>query len=601
MKLWRLLLWTNSRRFRYVPISVYSRVVSHSCLLPDHKVLNDQGTNSKWRNARSWWSPRVHGIALASISLLLCGDSNRKGSELAVAAKNNDVITIKRLINNGVDVNSRHDLGWGAIHAAVVNGRANALKVLLEHGADVNLQDEFSSVYRVARQKRYDSYAVARVRNHEFTNRFQEDVNFSGFTALHYAVVLNDHNIIKILLENGADPSIRNHKGLKPSAYCTTTYVLKMLNTQEAKQAELKQKEMMEERRRYPLEERLGEHIVGQEGPIAVVGSAIRSRENGWADEDRPLVFLFLGSSGVGKTELAKQVAAYFHRDNKQGFIRIDMSEYQEKHEVAKFIGAPPGYLGYDQGGQLTSALQLCDNAVVLFDEVDKAHPDVLTIMLQLFDEGRITDGKGRTVECKEAIFIMTSNVANEEIASHALKLRREAEVAKQHRSTDLPEKTLEISREFKDKTVEPILKRHFRRDEFLGRINEMVYFLPFSRTELNQLVEKELKFWKKKAAERHGIDLTWSPEVLDVLADGYNIRYGARSLKHEVDRRVVNQLAAAFEQQLIGKDSRVHLRVEDSDSQQPTIKLQLLNNDDIPSQSPVDPSLIQFDQQPVH
>lgn len=227
--------------------------------------------------------------------------------------------------------------------------------------------------------------------------------------------------------------------------------------------------------------------------------AAIRRRENGWYDEEHPLVFLFLGSSGIGKTELAKQVARYLHKDNKKGFIRLDMSEYQEKHEVAKMIGAPPGYIGHDQGGQLTKKLKECPNAVVLFDEVDKAHPDVLTVMLQLFDEGRLTDGQGKTIVCKDAIFVMTSNLASEEIANHALELRREAKLAAEQREEgdEICEKVT-ISRKFKERVVQPILKLHFRRDEFLGRINEMVYFLPFSRPELLSLVTKELDFWSK-------------------------------------------------------------------------------------------------------
>ncbi|VDP04167.1 unnamed protein product [Soboliphyme baturini] len=143
----------------------------------------------------------------------------------------------------------------------------------------------------------------------------------------------------------------------------------------------------LEDRRRFPLEARIKEVLIGQEGAISAVAAAIRRKENGWYDDEHPLVFLFLGSSGIGKTELAKQVAHYLYKDPKKAFIRIDMSEYQEKHEVAKFIGSPPGYVGHEEGGQLTKKLAEFPNAVVLFDEVEKAHPDVLTIMLQLFDE----------------------------------------------------------------------------------------------------------------------------------------------------------------------------------------------------------------------
>uniref|UniRef100_A0A673ZKW0 ClpB family mitochondrial disaggregase n=1 Tax=Salmo trutta TaxID=8032 RepID=A0A673ZKW0_SALTR len=334
---------------------------------------------------------------------------------------------------------------------------------------------------------------------------------------------------------------------------------------------EAQAKREAEERRRFPLEKRLMEHIIGQEGAINTVASAIRRKENGWYDEEHPLVFLFLGSSGIGKTELAKQVARYMHKDLKKGFIRMDMSEFQEKHEVAKFIGSPPGYVGHEEGGQLTKQLKAYPNAVVLFDEVDKAHPDVLTIMLQLFDEGRLTDGKGKTIECKDAIFIMTSNVASDDIAQHALQLRQEAQELSRRKLADNLDDVqkrddVTISRQFKDAVIRPILKAHFRRDEFLGRINEIVYFLPFCPSELQQLVSKELNFWAKKAKQRHDITLLWDRPVLDLLAGGYNLHYGARSIKHEVERRVVNQLAAAYEQELLPKGCTLRLSVHSED-----------------------------------
>ncbi|KAL0629572.1 Caseinolytic peptidase B protein-like protein [Plecturocebus cupreus] len=345
---------------------------------------------------------------------------------------------------------------------------------------------------------------------------------------------------------------------------------------------EKQRKREAEERRRFPLEQRLKEHIIGQESAIATVGAAIRRKENGWYDEEHPLVFLFLGSSGIGKTELAKQTAKYMHKDAKKGFIRLDMSEFQERHEVAKFIGSPPGYVGHEEGGQLTKKLRQCPNAVVLFDEVDKAHPDVLTIMLQLFDEGRLTDGKGKTIDCKDAIFIMTSNVASDEIAQHALQLRQEAlEMSRNRIAENLGDVQISdkitISKNFKENVIRPILKAHFRRDEFLGRINEIVYFLPFCHSELIQLVNKELNFWAKRAKQRHNITLLWDREVADVLVDGYNVHYGARSIKHEVERRVVNQLAAAYEQDLLPGGCTLRITVEDSDKQ-------LLKSPELPS-----------------
>ena len=175
----------------------------------------------------------------------------------------------------------------------------------------------------------------------------------------------------------------------------------------------------------------------------------------------------------------------------------------------------------------LTKKLKEFPEAVVLFDEVDKAHPDVLTVLLQLFDEGRLTDGKGKTVECKNAMFIMTSNLASTEIAEHALQLRREAEdIAKERYTGNIEDKDIRenitISRHFKDRIIQPILKYHFGRDEFLGRINEIVYFLPFPKCELIHLVEKELMFWAKRAREKHSIELSWDKSVLSLLAQGY-------------------------------------------------------------------------------
>nr|XP_058924723.1 mitochondrial disaggregase isoform X3 [Kogia breviceps] len=479
--------------------------------------------------------------ALATVLVVHCYSKSpsNKDAALMEAVRANNVQEVNRLLSEGADVNARHKLGWTALMVAAINRNNSVVQVLLAAGADPNLGDDFSSVYKTAKEQ--------------------------GIHSL-----------------EGANPLQRNEMGHTPLDYAREGEVMKLLRTSEAKYQEKQRKREAEERRRFPLEQRLKEHIIGQESAIATVGAAIRRKENGWYDEEHPLVFLFLGSSGIGKTELAKQTAKYMHKDAKKGFIRLDMSEFQERHEVAKFIGSPPGYIGHEEGGQLTKKLKQCPNAVVLFDEVDKAHPDVLTIMLQLFDEGRLTDGKGKTIDCKDAIFIMTSNVGSDEIAQHALQLRQEAlEMSRNRIAENLGDvqtsDKITISKNFKENVIRPILKAHFRRDEFLGRINEIVYFLPFCHSELIQLVNKELNFWAKRAKQRHNITLLWDREVADVLVDGYNVHYGARSIKHEVERRVVNQLAAAYEQDLLPGGCTLRITVEDSDKQ-------LLKSPELPS-----------------
>lgn len=511
---------------------------------------------------------------------------NMKDIRLFRAAKYGSHKELERLIREEkMNVNQKHPLGWTPLHVAVINDKLENVRVLLAAGADPNAPDEFSNVYNTAVNKRMHAIDVLQKREDEFSDKLNSRASFRGFTPLHYAVVTDNIDIINLLLESGANPNLENDAGHKAAEYTNDPRVQEILSQYSEKYEEILREKEAEERRLFPLEQRLKQHIVGQEGAIAIVASAIRRKENGWSDDEHPLVFLFLGSSGIGKTELAKQLARYIHKDKPDAFIRLDMSEYQEKHEVAKLIGAPPGYVGHDDGGQLTKRLKKCPTAVVLFDEVDKAHPDVLTVLLQLFDEGRLTDGKGKTIECKDAIFIMTSNLASNEIAQHAIQLRREAqELTVQRLEGKLDEEELSnvtISRNFKDHVVQPILKRHFRRDEFLGRINEIVYFLPFSRSELNRLVSKELDFWAKKAKEKHKIELLWEREIEGVLADGYDVHYGARSIKYEVERRVVSQLAAAHERGVIGTGSSVVLTVhwpsdQESETGIPIVRLKV-------------------------
>ncbi|XP_075214295.1 mitochondrial disaggregase-like isoform X2 [Lycorma delicatula] len=494
---------------------------------------------------------------------------------------------LKRLIKEDkCDVNMRHPLGWTLLHVAAINGKADNLKVLLDLGADPNLGDEYYNVYKTSQEKRAHLMEVLNRREEDFSNRLDEvhvgkRYSFHGFTALHYAVLVDDLQCVKLLIKAGCNPKVVSSTGVQAIDLAADGTTKEVLSKYIVEYDEIQTEREKEARRLFPIEDRLKQHIVGQEGPITIVSAAIRRKENGWVDDEHPLVFLFLGSSGIGKTELAKQLANYLHKDKPNGFIRLDMSEYQEKHEVAKLIGAPPGYIGHDDGGQLTKRLKICPNAVVLFDEVDKAHPDVLTVLLQLFDEGRLTDGKGKTVECKDAIFVMTSNLASDEIAYHALQLRSEAEKITAHRlegklGENHLEENITISRHFKDEVVRPILKRHFGRDEFLGRINEIVYFLPFSRSELNKLVSRELHYWSKKAKEKHNIELKWEHAVECVLADGYDVHYGARSIKYEVERRVISQLAAAYERGNIGKGSVVKLIVKEKENSEGELVIKL-------------------------
>eukprot|EP01134_Creolimax_fragrantissima_P001993 CFRG1993T1 len=512
--------------------------------------------------------------------------SAKRASNAAVcrAVGQNDAEGLHRLIGRGFHADDRHPLGWAPLHVAVVQGNHDMVRLLLKEGADADISDQFS-FEDLATSRRISISEILRVRQMEFSRRIPPQSSTNGFSPLHYAVVFDDFEMVKILLNHGANPIAVDGEGLQPLDYVdpgeTTNgdNIHKFLQhavTKHNQEMERYEKEM---RRKFPLEARLKEHIVGQLGAINTVASCIRRRENGWHDEDHPLVFLFLGSSGIGKTEMAKRLAQYLHPDDKEGFVRIDMSEFQSKHEVAKFIGSPPGYVGFEEGGMLTEKLKKNPKAVVLLDEVEKAHADVLTILLQLFDEGRLTDGQGKTVHCPEAIFVMTSNLAQDEIADHGMFLREELrrrEEGKMNRmiksneeeeNTAIPAASeIEVTKHFRDNVIRPILKAHFKRNEFLGRINEIVYFLPFSKSELNELVQMELNRWKEKAEARHGVEITWTDDVVTALTSGYDVHYGARSLKYEVDRRLINQMASMWEQDIVQKGAKLHVYLDNDE-----------------------------------
>lgn len=292
------------------------------------------------------------------------------------------------------------------------------------------------------------------------------------------------------------------------------------------------------------LEKTIEGQVIGQPIAVAAVSEAIRRSRAGLSDPGRPVgVFLFVGPTGVGKTELAKALAKQLF-NQEEALIRLDMSEYMEKHTVSKLIGSPPGYIGYDEGGQLTEALRRHPYSVVLLDEIEKANPDVFNILLQIFDDGRITDSKGRTVNCKSALFIMTSNLGADQLL-HKIQSQQE-----------------KISKEEMLKLLEPILQRHFR-PEFLNRLDEVLPFLPLQEKDMEKIVEIQLKNVARRLHDKE-IPLSWSPDVSAHLAkEGYDPIYGARPLKRLVQHEVVNLLSTALLKGQILPHKKVKLGVE--------------------------------------
>lgn len=288
------------------------------------------------------------------------------------------------------------------------------------------------------------------------------------------------------------------------------------------------------------LEDHLHERVVGQEEAITAVADAIRRSRAGLQDPKKPIgSFIFLGTTGVGKTELAKALAEYLF-DDESMMTRIDMSEYQEKHTVSRLVGAPPGYVGYDEGGQLTEAVRRKPYSVVLLDEIEKAHPDVWNIMLQVLDDGRLTDNKGRVVNFKNTIIIMTSNIGSTII---------------QEAFQDVNDKNLE---EVVDKTKLEVMNllRQTIRPEFLNRVDEIIMFQPLMRKEIKNIVKIQLNDLKKLLQQNH-IELEFTDYIIDYLSEaGYDPQFGARPLKRLIQKEIVNQLSKKI---LAGDIDRSH------------------------------------------
>ena len=280
------------------------------------------------------------------------------------------------------------------------------------------------------------------------------------------------------------------------------------------------------------LEDELHKRVVGQDEAITLVSDAIRRSRTGLSDDKRPIgSFLFLGTTGVGKTELAKAIAEYLFNDESL-MTRIDMSEYQEKHAVSRLIGAPPGYVGYDEGGQLTEAVRRKPYSVVLLDEIEKAHPDVFNTLLQVLDDGHLTDSKGRLVNFKNTIIIMTSNIGSDIIQDQFEQLS-EGNFEKVMSKTQ----TLVFNR--LKQTVRP---------EFLNRIDEVVMFEPLSSKHIQRIVELQLEGVKRTLLLKHEVELEFTKQAMDYLAEtGFDPQFGARPIKRVIQRKVLNILSKKF------------------------------------------------------
>jgi ATP-dependent Clp protease ATP-binding subunit ClpB len=296
------------------------------------------------------------------------------------------------------------------------------------------------------------------------------------------------------------------------------------------------------------LEDELGKRVVGQHEAIAAVSDAVRRSRAGLSDDRKPIgSFIFLGTTGVGKTELAKALSEFLFNDE-NAMTRIDMSEYQERHAVSRLVGAPPGYVGYEEGGQLTEAVRRKPYSVILLDEIEKAHPDVFNILLQVLDDGRLTDSKGRVVNFKNTIIIMTSNLGSQIIQDNYEK-------AKNPDDDELFERT---------KGEVLFLLKQSLRPEFLNRIDEMIMFTPLRKDQIEEIVRLQLRILSDRL-EKSEIELKVTPDALHYLSDkGYDPQFGARPVKRVIQKEVMNELSKYILSGKLDKSEPVVLDVFD-------------------------------------
>jgi ATP-dependent Clp protease ATP-binding subunit ClpB len=295
-----------------------------------------------------------------------------------------------------------------------------------------------------------------------------------------------------------------------------------------------------EKQRLTHLEEHLHRRVVDQEEAITAVSNAVRRSRAGLQDPNRPIgSFIFLGPTGVGKTETARALAEFLF-DDEDAMVRIDMSEYMERHAVSRLIGAPPGYVGYEQGGQLTEQVRRRPYSVVLFDEIEKAHPEVFNVLLQILDDGRLTDGQGRTVDFRHTVLIMTSNIGSARILQQTAAGRDWSAI---------------------EEEVRQALHEHFK-PEFLNRVDDVLVFKPLSREDLGSIVDLQLARLQRTLAERE-VTLQVTPEARQRIADeGYDPAFGARPVKRAIQRLVADPLAMAFLEGMFGDGDGVRADV---------------------------------------